>query len=61
MGVIAPGTSQATLMVRLYAALLQGAATPRQTRRIKDAYWTLVGYFNSLRVLGGARMQVKTT
>jgi hypothetical protein len=59
VGLMAPGTSQTTLLVRCYAALLQYAATLDGTDEAKDAYWTLVGYFNSLRVLGGARMQVQ--
>jgi hypothetical protein len=59
VGLMAPGTSQTTLLVRSYAALLQNVSTLPGTEAVKDAYWTLVGYFNSLRVLGGARMQVQ--
>jgi Lhr-like helicase len=59
VGVTAPGTSQTTLLVRTYAALLQAASELDGSPAIKDPYWTLVGYFNSLRVLGGARMQVQ--
>ena len=60
VGVMAPGASQTTLMIRTYAALLQSAARARRRDPdVKDPYWTLVGYFNSLRVLGGARMQVQ--
>lgn len=59
VGVTAPGTSQTTLLVRTYAALLQAALELDAPPVVKDAYWTLVGYFNSLRVLGGARMQVQ--
>jgi len=58
-GLMAPGTSQTTLLVRVYAALLQGAHEIAAPDHVKDPYWTLVGYFNSLRVLGGARMQVQ--
>ncbi|NEM05460.1 helicase-related protein [Geodermatophilus normandii] len=58
VGIMAPGTSQTTLMIRTYAALLQGAQDRPAADEIKDPYWTLVGYFNSLRVLGGAYMQV---
>jgi hypothetical protein len=58
VGVMAPGTSQTTLMVRSYAALLQAAQDLPGSDEVKDPYWTLVGYFNSLRVLGGAFMQV---
>lgn len=58
VGVLAPGTSQTTLLVRTYAALLQAAADIPGTDESRDPYWTLVGYFNSLRVLGGAFMQV---
>lgn len=59
LGLMAPGSSQTTLLVRTYADVLQKAADLVADPRIKDPYWTLVGYFNSLRVLGGARMQVQ--
>ncbi|WP_432492714.1 helicase-related protein [Kineococcus auxinigenes] len=58
VGVLAPGVSQATLLVRSFAALLQAAEEVDTTDEVRDAYWTLLGYFNSLRVLGGAYMQV---
>ena len=58
VGAMAPGTSQSTLMIRAYAALLQGIADVEAAPEDRDPYWTLVGYFNSLRVLGGARIQV---
>jgi len=59
VGVMAPGSSPATLMIRTYASLLQSAFEIEADDAARDAYWTLVGYFNSLRVLGGARMQVQ--
>jgi hypothetical protein len=47
-------------MIRTYAALLQGTAElEAPDASVRDPYWTLVGYFNSLRVLGAARMQVQ--
>lgn len=57
-GIMSPGTSQTTLLVRTYARLLQSGVAVDGADRARDPYWTLVGYFNSLRVLGGARMQV---
>lgn len=59
LGLMAPGVSQTTLLVRAYAALLQYASAIAGDPAVRDAYWTLVGYFNSLRVLAGARMQVQ--
>jgi hypothetical protein len=58
LGVMAPGVSHATLMIRCYAALLHAAAGHEAGPAV-DPYWTLIGYFNSLRVLGAARMQVQ--
>ncbi|SDS78565.1 Helicase conserved C-terminal domain-containing protein [Nocardioides scoriae] len=58
LGIAAPSTSHTTLMVRTYAALLQAAQDLPGDEKVRDAYWTLLGYFNSLRVLGGAYMQV---
>lgn len=59
IGLTAPGASHTTLLVRAYGALLQKADEIPAPPEVKDPYWTLVGYFNSLRVLGGARMQVQ--
>lgn len=60
LGVMAPGTSQTTLMVRVYASLLHTTYRSRGTisDEVLDPYWTLIGYFNSLRVLGSAYLQV---
>jgi hypothetical protein len=58
VGIMAPGASHATLMVRVYAALLQGAKDIDADNETRDPYWTLLGYFNSLRVLGSASLQV---
>ena len=65
VGVFGPGKSIKTTLVRTYAALLSRArlefdraiaADPGgEDVDVADAYMTLVGYFNSLRELGGVR------
>ncbi|GAA2141567.1 helicase-related protein [Actinomadura napierensis] len=59
VGLMAPATSQTSLMVRTYAALLHHAQAIDEDDAIRDAYWTLLGYFNSLRLLAGAKLQVQ--
>lgn len=59
VGVSAPGVSQTTLLIRTYAVLLQSAQDLPGTDETRDPYWTLVGYFNSLRVLGAAEIQIR--
>ncbi|MET9199591.1 helicase [Gordonia sp. NPDC003585] len=59
VGVMASGTSHATLLVRVYTALLQAAKDIDGDDATRDPYWTLLGYFNSLRVLGSANLQVE--
>ena len=55
VGVNAPGSSSKTLLVRVYSALLAaGQAEIDNDSASADPYATLVGYFNSLRALGGA-------
>ncbi len=58
VGLMAAGVSHATLMIRAYASLIHGAGEHEENDAL-DPYWTVVGYFNSLRVLGAARMQVQ--
>jgi hypothetical protein len=58
VGVLASGTSHATLMVRVYASLLNSGSAIPGADVDRDPYWTLIGYFNSLRVLGSACLQV---
>lgn len=60
VGVNAPGSSSKTLLVRVYAVLLAAAeAEISANPRAADPYGTLVGYFNSLRALGGAKRLVE--
>jgi len=56
VGVYAPGRSVKTALVRVYAILLQvaGEQLLHYGSDAADAYTTLLGYFNSLRELGGA-------
>ncbi|MEU3173127.1 helicase-related protein [Streptomyces sp. NPDC007000] len=58
VGLFAPGTSQSTLLIRTYATLLHRAKQARTDDEVRDAYWSLVGYFNSLRLLSAAELQV---
>ncbi|WP_034088395.1 helicase-related protein [Streptacidiphilus albus] len=58
IGLFTSSTSQATLLIRTYAALLHQAFIEDDVPGVKDAYWTLVGYFNSLRLLSAAELQV---
>lgn len=57
VGLLTPNLSQATLLVRAYAALLHHAADIGGEDAVRDAYWTLIGYFNSLRLLAAAELQ----
>lgn len=60
VGVNAPGSSAKTLLVRVYSVLLAAAeAELQQNAAAADPYGTLVGYFNSLRALGGAKRLVE--
>lgn len=56
VGVMAPGLSQATALIRVYALLLHETAGGQWVADVRDAYWTLVAYFNSLRVLASANL-----
>ncbi|MGF0176202.1 helicase-related protein [Streptomyces sp. Marseille-Q5077] len=58
VGLLAPGTSQSTLLIRTYATLLHRALHADTEDKVRDAYWSLVGYFNSLRLLSAAELQV---
>ncbi len=56
VGICAPGSSRPATLIRVYVALLTAArALFDRFGRVADPYMTLVGYFNSLRELGGMR------
>jgi len=54
IGIHAPGKSIKTTLLRVYASLLQRIFENNAELDLRDPYWTLVSYFNSLRELGGA-------
>lgn len=56
IGICAPGSSRPAVLIRLYVALLTASqALYEKFGESADPYMTLVGYFNSLRELGGMR------
>ncbi|MFG1735349.1 DISARM system helicase DrmA [Paenibacillus sp. 843] len=54
VGIFAPGRSVKTAIVRVYAALLSATEAMEYDIDDLDPYRTIVGYYNSLRELGGA-------
>ncbi|NOJ77401.1 DISARM system helicase DrmA [Myxococcus xanthus] len=61
VGVAAPGRPMKAILLRVYVSLLAAAARGEQLHGAvsADPYLTLVGYFNSLRELGGMRRLVE--
>ena len=56
LGICSPGSSRPAVLIRLYVALLTSAQSLfDRFGPAADPYMTLVGYFNSLRELGGMR------
>lgn len=56
VGICAPGQSMKTALLRTYAIILQAAYTFSLQEKYKDVidpYYSLIGYFNSIRELGG--------
>ncbi len=61
VGIFSPTKSPSTILIRTYASILFSSrylCDLGYEDKIVDNYWTLVGYFNSLRELGGALIQV---
>jgi hypothetical protein len=56
MGICSPGSSRPAVLIRTYTAFLTAAQGLFDTfGALADPYMTLVGYFNSLRELGGMK------
>ena len=56
LGICSPGSARPAVLIRLYTALLTAAqALFERFGPAADPWMTLVGYFNSLRELGGMR------
>ena len=51
-GILNPGKSGLTSTLRLFAALLQGVHEIPMDDEVRDNYYTLIAYYNSLRELG---------
>lgn len=59
IGLFASGKTTQSIMIKSAGTLLQGAHEIPAENSIKDPYWTTVGYFCSLRDLGGAIVRVQ--
>jgi hypothetical protein len=59
LGICAPGRRLKNVLIRVYVAQMAAAQQILEDDPRGDAYMTLVGYFNSLRELGGMRRLVE--
>ncbi len=63
LGAISNNVTQTTLLIRIYADLFYAIKYLEQLGKydeeIIDSFWTLIGYFNSIRELGGAVIQIR--
>ena len=62
IGTISTNISPVTLLVRVYAAIFYATRYLKEkgySNEVVDSFWTEVGYFNSIRELGGAVVQVR--
>jgi hypothetical protein len=56
LGICSPGSSRPAILIRVYVALMTASQSLyRHFGQLADPYMTLVGYFNSLRELGGTK------
>lgn len=56
LGICSPGSSRPAVLIRVYVAMLTAAQSLfERFGQAADPYMTVVGYFNSLRELGGMR------
>lgn len=61
VGVMGVGTTATTTLIRINAAILfatRHLAALGYSDEVIDSFWTITGYFNSLRELGGASTQI---
>ena len=63
LGVCSPGRSRPSVLIRVYVAVLAASQwlwneVEEDDRKLVDPYLTMLGYFNSLRELGGMRRLV---
>lgn len=52
IGIMSSGRTHTTTIIRFMATILQAVKVAACEDRVKDPYWTLVGYYNTLRELG---------
>ena len=61
VGLLSPGTSGNTILIRVYSILIIATRYLKAagySDDIVDSFWTIIGYFNSLKQLGGAVVNV---
>ncbi|MBN1072075.1 helicase [Clostridium botulinum] len=59
VGLMPSGKTTTTTQIRLYTAVLESLRFIEASDDVLDKYWTLVGYFNSIRELGKTSTLVK--